>query len=40
MLNAMTAKDIEAELPSVEELKSPNYGLQVAQVPDTGHDAA
>ena len=34
MLHSETADDIAAELPSEEELRSPNYGFQVKQTTD------
>ena len=34
MLHAETAEDVAAELPSEEELRSPNYGFQVQQTTD------
>jgi len=36
MLQATTADDISAELPSDEELRGPSYGLQVQQPDDDG----
>ncbi len=35
MLHAETAEDIEAELPSEQDLKGPSYGFQVQQVSGT-----